>query len=375
MDSDPPPHLSALVLQGLSSGLHVGAQAYASLNGRVIIDAAWGVARDGVSMSTNTLMLWLSSGKPVTAVAVAQQRERGRLDWDDPVARHIPEFAAYGKESVTIRHLLTHTGGFRSAGMNFSLDPWEVILRRICDCRIERDWIPGEKAGYHIAGSWYVLAEIVRRLDGRSFDRYVREEIFLPLGMNDCWIGMPGEQYRAYGDRMGFMHDTSQSAQGQSPPVAEMREDTEAGCAVGRPGSSARGPIRELGFFYEMILGRGKRNAQGKNSRILSPESVQALTSRQRVDMFDHTFKRVMDWGLGFILNSKTPDAGPVPYSFGGDASPETVGHGGSQSSVGLADPAIGLAAAIVFNGRCGEIQHALRMREAMAALYEDLKR
>src|SRR5439155_17358774 len=99
----PPPRTIAAIERGIAQGLHIGAQLYVSRRGQVVADVALGEARRGVPMRTDTLMLWLSAGKPVTAVAVAQQRERGRLDWDDHVARHIPEFAAGGKETITIR--------------------------------------------------------------------------------------------------------------------------------------------------------------------------------------------------------------------------------------------------------------------------------
>src|ERR671930_293297 len=101
---------------GRATGWHVGAQLYASVGGEVVADAALGLARSApeVPMRTDTLMLWMSATKPVAAVAVAQLWERGLLDLDDPVAKHLPPFAARGKEPVTIRHLLTHTGGFRA---------------------------------------------------------------------------------------------------------------------------------------------------------------------------------------------------------------------------------------------------------------------
>ena len=80
-------------------------------------------------------MLWLSSTKPTTAVALAQLWEQGLLDLDDPVARHIPEFAAQGKEGITLRHLLTHTAGLRMLDVGWPGDPWDEIIARICAMR------------------------------------------------------------------------------------------------------------------------------------------------------------------------------------------------------------------------------------------------
>ncbi|MDQ1510718.1 MAG: hypothetical protein QOG50_2562, partial [Actinomycetota bacterium] len=101
--------------QGIAQGSHIGAQLYVSHRGAVVADLALGRARSDVAMRTDSMMTWFSMTKAVTAVAVAQQWERGALDPDDAVIRHLPEFGAAGKERITIRHLLTHTAGLANA--------------------------------------------------------------------------------------------------------------------------------------------------------------------------------------------------------------------------------------------------------------------
>jgi len=358
-------HTTLQVIQrGIDQRLHIGAQLYVSLRGRIIADIAVGEARGGVAMATDTLMPWLSAGKPLAAAAIAQLWERGRFELDDPVARHIPEFAASGKESVTIRHLLTHTGGFRNAAVNWTPESWEQIIARINAAPLEPSWVPGRKAGYHAASSWYVLGELVRRLDGRTFDRYVRDEILLPAGMDDSWVGMPAEKYAEYGQRIGIMHSA------MSGHLRPQRWDVEQYAAVCRPAANARGPIRELGRFYEMLLARGRCPQTGR--RIISSQSVEAMTARHRAGMYDHTLRRVVDWGLGFVLNAPGYDK-EAAYSFGPHASCRTFGHGGSRSSMGLADPEHALAVAFVFNGMPGEAMHAQRNAAMAAAIYQDL--
>lgn len=360
------PRTVEAIEQGMAHGTHVGAQVYASIRGRVVADFALGIARPGVPMTLDTLMLWMSATKPVAAVAVAQLWEKERLTLDDPVARHIPEFAAGGKESITLRHLLTHTGGFRGIAGKWEENQWDTIIAAICDARLEPDWTPGRKAGYHVATSWYILGELVRRLDPRRrpFEQYVRDEIFLPLGMTDCWVGLPPEQYHNYGPRIGLMHDTTGPEPRPNHPA-----DTEEGAAACRPGSNGRGPARQLGFLYEALLAGGRRNG----AQILTPQTVEALTAAHRVGMYDHTFRHVMDWGLGFLLNSARYGESTVPYCYGTHASPRTYGHGGSQCCSALADPEHHLAAALLFNGRPGEARHDRRMRRVHAALYKDL--
>jgi CubicO group peptidase (beta-lactamase class C family) len=311
-------------------------------------------------MRADTLMPWMSSSKPVASVAVAQLRERGLIDFDDPVAQHIPEFGNNGKEAITVRHILTHTAGIRGVREPWESDDWDETIRNICNAKVEPGWVVGEKAGYHVAASWYVLGELVRRLDGRAYRDYVRQMIFEPIGMNDSWIGMPREAYQKYGDRIGLMPDTS-----KGEPRFEAVEADQRSAVIGRPGGGGRGPMRELARFYEMLLDGGHG--------IISADSVRLLTTPQRVGMHDHTFRHVMDWGLGFIINSAKYGAETVPYGYGRHASPATFGHSGSQSSSAFADPAHGLVVAIVWNGMPGGPKHQARQRDTLSAVYEDL--
>src|SRR5688500_1075216 len=355
------PRTTELLRRGMTDGLHVGAQLYASVRGQVVADFSPGEARPAVAMRADTLVPWMSCTKPIAAVAIAQLRERGLIDFDDPVARHIPQFAANGKDAITVRHILTHTAGFRAVAGEWESDDWDETIRNLCAARIEPGWVVGEKAGYHVATSWYVLGELVRRLDGRAYRDYVREAIFAPLVMNDSWIGMSREAYVRSGNRVGMMPDASKGAPRFEPPDANLRAAT-----LGRPGGGGRGPMRELALFYEMLLDDGRE--------LLTRESVRELTTPQRIGMYDHTFKHTMDWGLGFIVNSAKYRVDTVPYGYGRHASPETFGHSGSQSSSAFADPAHGLVVAVVWNGMPGELKHQTRQRATLTALYEDLR-
>ena len=180
---------------GISGGLHLGGQVYVSLEGEPLLDESFGEARPDDPMAGAHLMLWMSSSKPVAAVAIGQLWERGLLALDDRVSDHIPEFGSRGKESITIRHILTHTGGFRMLDVGWPKAPWEEIIAKICRGRLEPRWVPGRTAGYHRMTSWFILGELVRRVDGRPFETYVRHAIFEPLGMPDSWIGMPVEVF------------------------------------------------------------------------------------------------------------------------------------------------------------------------------------
>jgi len=388
---------SEIIEQGIADGLHLGAQLYISHHGQLLFDDGIGEARAGAAMRSDTINHWLSSGKPITAVAIAQLWERGLLALDDRVARHVPEFAANGKEPITIRHILTHTAGFRGFGVNWDR-PVEELLKVIYAMPLEPNWKIGKIAGYHGASSWFILAEIIRRIDGRPIERFVREEIFLPLRINDSWIGMSGGAYREYvqRDRIAAMYDTSKGPPDPTKPIPD-----ERACAAVNPGGNYRAPARELGKFYEMLArafspspgspgeGRGEHSYdsrrsqsgaaltptlfQGEGEEILRPQTIEALTARHRTGLLDLTFQHKIDFGLGFVINSNLYGPETVPYNYGPHASPHTFGHSGSQSSCAFCDPENNLVVTWVCNGLAGEAKHQQRQRAINEAIYEDL--
>lgn len=362
------PHLPKtwqVIHDGIEQGLHHGVQLYVSLAGDVIVDTAIGENPPDSPLTSETLSLWLSSGKPITAVAVLQQVEQGQLKLDQPVADIIPEFAAKNKETVTVRHLLTHTAGLRPVTTGWPKQSWDEIIAKICQASTRMNWVPGEKAGYDPARSWFILGEIVRRIDGRMIDQYVREQILEPLGMVDSWLAIPEQLHEAYGKRIGVMFHV---IDGELRPTKSHQTEV---CAAPSPGGSMRGPASQLGKFYEMLL-RGGVTASGEN--ILSRDLVDSMTSRVRVGMYDETFQHQIDFGLGVIINSNRYGAETVPYGFGRYASDKAFGHGGAQSSIGFADPQHRLVVAAVANGCPGEELHNARFRELNSAIYEDLK-
>jgi CubicO group peptidase (beta-lactamase class C family) len=211
-----------------------------------------------------------------------------------------------------------------------------------------------------------MLGEVVRRVDGRPYPQYVREAICEPVGMADTWVGMPVERYRAYGQRIGLMHDTSG---GPPRPYPEPSFDSEMACARCNPGERARGPAHDLGRFYEMLLGGG----QHTGIRLLTPQTVAALTATHRVGLVDETFGYVKNWGLGFALDNHRPAAGEARLSFGPACSRRTFGHAGWRSSLGFADPEHGVVLAAVANGTAPNEITYRRFHDLAAAVYEDL--
>jgi len=357
------PRISEVVSQGIERGLHTGCQLYVSRHGKVLIDCGLGESRAGVPMNADTINLWLSSGKPLTAVLILQEWEREQLRLDDCVTRFIPEFAQGGKEGITIRHLLTHTGGFRNVETGWPDVSWDESLQRICSAPLEDGWVIGRSAGYHTASSWFVLGEILQRIEGRPYPEILRENLLKPLAMNDTWGAMPADQHVRYGDRIGGIYAREQAA------LQPLDWDNAARCAVPSPGGNTRGPIRELGWFYEMLL----REGAGPQQAVLTPQTVAAVTARHRVGEYDQTLGHIIDFGLGVIIDSNRYGAATVPYGYGRGCSPRAFGHGGAQSSQGWCDPETGLVVAYFFNGRAGEGQHNRRTRQINDAIALDV--
>jgi CubicO group peptidase (beta-lactamase class C family) len=118
--------------------------------------------------------------------------------------------------------------------------------------------------------------------------------------------------------------------------------------------------MRELGRFYEML----RRHGELDGVRLLSPQTVAAITARHRTGMHDETFGVVIDWGLGFIIDSAI---------YGRHSSPRTFGHGGARSSVGFHDPEADLVVTLVFNGMAERGRHYRRLAATCEAIYDDL--
>jgi CubicO group peptidase (beta-lactamase class C family) len=357
------PKTEAVLKAGFEQHHHIGGQLFGCHRGAIIAHAAFGESRPGASMKPETLMLWLSSGKPITAIAIALLYERKELDIRERVSGIIPEFAAGGKEPITIENLLTHTGGFRTAD---KLDPtlsWDEMIVRICATPLEPNWTPGQKAGYHTASAWFILAEIIQRVSGRNFEEFVQAELLLPCGMENTCFSLNPQQIEFYGHKLGVMHGTARNK------LVPLPLENENGFAHPRPGSSARGPISELAKLYQMLLNGGAVASR----QILHRQTIDHFIQPHRVGLYDETFGHILDFGYGFILNSNRYGAETVPYGYGRHASDRTYGHSGAESSCAFADPQNELIVAWVLNGLAGERVHNSRAREINSAIYEDI--
>jgi CubicO group peptidase (beta-lactamase class C family) len=358
MSDDGLPRLHAEIQRGFERRLQRGFQVCISLSGQVIADFAVGETRPGQPMTIDTINRWLSSGKPITAVALAILNEQGLLDWDDPVSHHLPEFP---HQKITIRHLLIHTSGLPKVEIDWPDDDWLQIIQGVV--KMAPAYSAGDRAEYQPGATWFLLGEIISRVSGSPFSDFVRHSICEPLEMYDSWNGMTVSTWADYGDRIGMMWARRRAK------LVPLPSHGQASCCAPSPGANFRGPIRELTRFYEMLLGQGTRG----DVTILQPNSVRRLTGRHRVAMHDQTFQHRLDFGLGFMVDSNRYGRETVPYGFGRYSSPAAYGHGGAESSCAFADPVYDLIVAWVANVRAGEGRHQTRNRAINSAIYEDL--
>jgi CubicO group peptidase (beta-lactamase class C family) len=339
---------------------HDGAQCYVSVQGDVLLDTTVGESRPGRALEPDDLMLLYSAGKPATVVAVLQLWERGKLGLDDRVGDYVDGWG-YGKERCTIRHVLTHTGGFPNADSTlFDYDvPYDGVVAHIAASPAR--WEPGTEAAYHPSSGWKILGAIVDRVDGRPIDRYLRDEVFTPLGVENMHLGIPLDEQAALGERI-----TPVSWRGHVMPVV----DEDGGLrmvpykvdeyhnepyfvAKVEPGGGMRAPARELGRFYESLLGFGPS--------VLEPRTVEVMSAVHRHGIKDQLFRRSIPWGLG------------VQVAFTGGTGRRSFGHGGMASSRGLADPEFGLVMVIVSNGLPSFLPAEQRLFQVTDAVYSAL--
>jgi len=360
------PFTTRVIQQGISEHLHSGIQLYISRDFQKVADLAFGEDCPGVPLLPETILPWLSAGKPLTAALILQHVEAGNLNLDEPVATVLPEFAAANKEQITLKDLLTHRAGLKPIATGWPRRSWHDIVEKICKSGIRRDRGEDTRAAYDPARSWFILGEILQKIDDqqRPIDQSVREDLLEPLGMWDSWMAIPESRMDEYQSRLGMVYSS------QNQKLTPVPLNTPDYCRTPSPGGSMRGPIRELARFYEMLL-RGGTTEEGL--RILKTETVQAMIHRQREGEFDATFQHRIDFGLGMIVNSNRYGPETVPYGFGRFASEQAFGHGGAQSSIGFADPRYKLVVTAVANGHPGEEIHNQRFRELNSAIYEDL--
>lgn len=174
----------------------IGASVCVSHRGEQVVHLWGGVAdpQTGRAWDEDTICIIWSATKPATALCIHLLAERGLLDLDVPLAAYWPEYAAEGKASTTTRMVLDHTAGVPVVRAPLKpdclLDPRYMAEQLAAQAPF---WEPGARTAYHPLTGGFILAELIRRIDGRDLGRFFAEEIAAPLGL-DFWIGLPDAQ-------------------------------------------------------------------------------------------------------------------------------------------------------------------------------------
>lgn len=173
----------------------VGASVCVMIEGRPVVDLWGGVADRHTRRpwERDTIGLVWSSTKGATALCAHMLISRGLLDLDRPVASYWPEFGQAGKDDITLRMLLDHQAGLpaiRQPLVAGGLYDWQYMT--VVLAAEEPFWEPGTRQGYQATTFGHLVGEVVRRVSGRPFDLFFRDEVAGPLGL-DFHIGLPEE--------------------------------------------------------------------------------------------------------------------------------------------------------------------------------------
>jgi CubicO group peptidase (beta-lactamase class C family) len=142
-----------------------------------------------------------SSSKQFTGFALALLASRGKLSLDDDVRKHIPELKDFGKK-ITVRHLLTHTTGYREFINTLLIEGRQVLegdyiapdeAMKVVNRQPTLQNDPGAEFNYNNT-AFSLATVVVERVTGRPFAEWMRDEVFLPLGMTKTWVrANPGQ--------------------------------------------------------------------------------------------------------------------------------------------------------------------------------------
>ena len=337
-------------------GWHPGAQLGIYRDGMLALDLRLGdAAPPGMRLE------WFSATKPVTAVAIHMLVERGMLGLDTPIAAIWPEFAQGGKAACTVRHVLTHQGGFPVFPPTFppaQIEDWDAVTSTVA--ALPAIWEPGTAIGYHPVTYGYALGEMIRRVDGRMPRDFFAQEIFGPLGMEAslgvedlATVALPRAMSEVtFEDPEGSERRTSRIAELFGSPVV-LRAQVPAANGIGTAEALAR--------FYAMLEQGGALILDGREVRLLRAETVAEITRVHVSTDSDLSSGLPSSYGLGLIVGGVF-----APYD-----RPGIFGHGGQQCTISYADPSLGVAAAYVTNGLHDPLVVQLRTEEMVQAIAE----
>ena len=361
----------------------LGASVAVLVDGRVVVDL-WGGFADSERhrpWGRDTIVNAFSVGKGVLSICLLLLVDRGLIDLDAAVARYWPEFAAAGKDRVTVRQLITHQAGLpavRPDLPDYAMYDWNLMTSALAT---ETPWWePGTRHGYHVNTFGFLVGEVVRRASGLSPGAFLAKELAGPLGA-DYLIGVGAEHDHRVAE---FVWSTELSTEAMQfdpftlgPAMMSPEEWMRMRAYFNPRGVSGHGVVNDVAWrraqcpstnghgtalgvarLYDMVASRGVVDGQ----RYVSDDLI-SEAAREQVAGPDAIFEKPSRFGLGFQLATAERPIGP---------SDGVVAHFGVGGAAGFADPVAGVAFGYVMN-RMGPRFINPTNRALINALYECL--
>lgn len=354
-----------------ADGLEHGAGVSVVAGGRVVVDL-WGGHADAAKTRPwrrDTLVTIWSSTKGVVALGIAMLVERGKLDYAAPVACWWPEFAAGGKERITLDLVMSHQAGLN--GLSVPMDeagffagtPYTQALAAMTPL-----WEPGSRCIYHAFTYGALAGEPIRRVTGGSVGRFVADEIAGPLGA-DFFIGLPEREDARAAEMIEGPNASNWLAQVQSTPFPHscvnpvpraLWPNDRAWRAAEVPGANGHATANALARIYGMMAAGGTWEGKRPLGRATIEEAA-----RPRVRGIDDSFGTPTAFAAGYQIEDAV---------YEGRASPQTFGHTGWGGTIGFADLGAGIGFGYVTSRMLGfEDEVDPRRKVLIDAVYDSL--
>ncbi|NKB99647.1 MAG: serine hydrolase [Pseudomonadales bacterium] len=325
----------------------VGAAVCVYHQGEKVVDI-WGGHRDGAQAEPwqeDTLVNVWSTTKGAMAACISRLVAQGKLELQNPVADYWPEFAAAGKETITVAQLFSH-----QAGLCGPVEP--VTVDDVYDVAGMADrlagqapqWEPGTRSGYHAITIGYLAEALVSRVTGQSVGEYFRDQIAGPLGL-DVFLGLPEDEEGRVAE---MLHDGLPFSGGietyneyqilaqVNVPVAFDLANQRRWRAMGIPSAGGTASARGVAGMYNVLIDDVRGNTENIADRKTLSQTLACQITNE-----DLVIRIPISWGVGFGLDDGTG-------MYGGGA--KSFGHHGWGGSYGFADPEAGLAFSYVMN-------------------------
>jgi CubicO group peptidase (beta-lactamase class C family) len=349
-----------------------GAAICVTAGGRAVVDlwGGWATAARDAPWAAGTLVNFFSVGKGMLAVLAARCAGTGLLSFDAPVASYWPEFGAAGKDTVTVRQLLSHQAGVPAVRRRLppgAMLDWDVMTGAIA--AQAPWWQPGSAHGYHVNTFGFAVGEVLRRVTGRTVGALLSAEIAGPLEA-DVHIGLPASEHRrvAEFEWPGAVPDETDRADLADAALMEHNAyfnpgglsgagvvNTVAWRAAEVPATNGHGTARGIARVYAALAAGGGIGGV----RIVDAGALADAVAEQ-VYGEDRILHRRSRFGIGFQLTQPERPMGRSPVAFG---------HFGAGGSLGFCDPEAGLAVAYV-TGQMGPRWQNPRNRALIDAVY-----